>query len=149
MVVVHTFNPSTWRTEAGRSPSSRTAWYTELVPGLHRETLSWKTIDKSILVYVCLCVCIYACGCWVWSQEHIGFLDLELQVITSHQTLAMLGSQLDSSERTACVPNSWTTSPAPQFVFLVQSAIHFLKQNYTTHTQNILKYLRILIQNIL
>jgi hypothetical protein len=44
-VVAHTFNPSTWETEAGRFLSSRPAWSTEWVPGqpgLHRETLSQK-----------------------------------------------------------------------------------------------------------
>jgi hypothetical protein len=42
-VVAHTFNPSTWETEAGRFLSSRPAWSTKLVPGqpgLYRETLS-------------------------------------------------------------------------------------------------------------
>jgi hypothetical protein len=42
VVVVHTFNPSTWEAEAGRFLSSRPAWSTELVSGqlgLHRETL--------------------------------------------------------------------------------------------------------------
>jgi hypothetical protein len=40
------FNPSTWEAEAGGFLSSRPAWSTERVPGqpgLHRETLSWKT----------------------------------------------------------------------------------------------------------
>jgi hypothetical protein len=44
-VVVHTFNPSTREAEAGRFPSSRPAWSTNLVPGqpgLYRETLSQK-----------------------------------------------------------------------------------------------------------
>jgi hypothetical protein len=44
-VVVHTFNPSTWETEAGGFLSSRPAWSTEWVlgqPGLHRETLTQK-----------------------------------------------------------------------------------------------------------
>jgi hypothetical protein len=38
-VVAHTFNPSTWEVEAGRSLSSRPAWSTERIPGqpgLHR-----------------------------------------------------------------------------------------------------------------
>jgi hypothetical protein len=42
-VVVHTFNPSTWKAEAGRFLSSRPAWSTNWVPGqpgLYRETLS-------------------------------------------------------------------------------------------------------------
>jgi hypothetical protein len=45
--VVHTFNPSTWKAEAGGF--LRSAWSTEWVPaqpGLHRETLSWKTKNK-------------------------------------------------------------------------------------------------------
>jgi hypothetical protein len=46
-VVVHSFIPSTWEAEAGRTLSSSPAWSTERVPGqagLHRETLSQKTI---------------------------------------------------------------------------------------------------------
>ena len=42
-MVVHTFNPSAWKAEAGGSQGSRPAWSTEQVlgqPGLHRETLS-------------------------------------------------------------------------------------------------------------
>jgi hypothetical protein len=47
-VVAHTFSPSTWEAEieAGRFLSSRSAWSTKWVPGqpgLHRETLTWKT----------------------------------------------------------------------------------------------------------
>jgi hypothetical protein len=45
-VVEHTFNPSTWEAEAGRSLNLRPAWSTERIPGhpeLHRETLSQKT----------------------------------------------------------------------------------------------------------
>jgi hypothetical protein len=45
-MVVHAFNPSTWKAEAGRSLSSRPAWSTKWVPGqpeLYRETLSQKT----------------------------------------------------------------------------------------------------------
>ena len=45
-VVAHIFNPSTGEAVAGRFLSSRPAWTTEWVPGypgLHRETLSWKT----------------------------------------------------------------------------------------------------------
>jgi hypothetical protein len=42
-VVVHAFNPSTWKAEEGRFLSLRPAWSIEWVPGqpeLHRETLS-------------------------------------------------------------------------------------------------------------
>jgi hypothetical protein len=42
-VVAHTFNPSTWETEASGFLSSRPAWSTKWVlgqPGLYRETLS-------------------------------------------------------------------------------------------------------------
>jgi hypothetical protein len=42
-VVVHSFNPSTQKAEAGRFLSSRPAWSTKCVPGqpgLYRETLS-------------------------------------------------------------------------------------------------------------
>jgi hypothetical protein len=45
-VVAHAFNPSIWEAEAGRFLSSRPAWSTKWVPGqpgLHKETLSWKT----------------------------------------------------------------------------------------------------------
>jgi hypothetical protein len=49
VLVAHAFNPSTWEAEAGGFLSLRPAWSTELVPGqpgLHRETLSRKTIKK-------------------------------------------------------------------------------------------------------
>ena len=39
-MVVHTFNLRTQEAEAGRSLSSRSAWPTEQVPGLHRESPS-------------------------------------------------------------------------------------------------------------
>jgi hypothetical protein len=45
-VAAHTFNPSTWKAEAGGFLSSKPAWSTKRVPGqpgLHRETLSQKT----------------------------------------------------------------------------------------------------------
>jgi hypothetical protein len=45
-VVVYACNPSTWEAEAGGFLSLRPTWSTEWVlgqPGLHRETLSWKT----------------------------------------------------------------------------------------------------------
>jgi hypothetical protein len=44
-MVVHTFNSSTHKTEAGRSLSLRLVWCTELVPGqpgLYRESLPQK-----------------------------------------------------------------------------------------------------------
>ena len=44
-LVAHTFNPSTWKAEAGEFLSLRPAWSTEWVPGqpgLYRETLSKK-----------------------------------------------------------------------------------------------------------
>jgi hypothetical protein len=44
-VVAHAFNPSTWKTEAGRSLNSRPAWSIDQIPRhpeLHRETLSGK-----------------------------------------------------------------------------------------------------------
>lgn len=49
-MVVHSFNPNIWETEAGRSEASlvyreRAAWSTEQAPGhygLHSETLSQK-----------------------------------------------------------------------------------------------------------
>jgi hypothetical protein len=47
--VAHTFNPSIWEAEAGES--LRPAWSTEGVsglPGLHRETLSWKNKNKNL-----------------------------------------------------------------------------------------------------
>jgi hypothetical protein len=47
VLVAHAFNPSTWEAEAGGFLSSRPAWSTKWVPGqpgLHRETLSRKTI---------------------------------------------------------------------------------------------------------
>jgi hypothetical protein len=49
-VVVHAVNPSTREAEAGRFLSSRPAWSTEGFPGqpgLHRETLSRKTKNKT------------------------------------------------------------------------------------------------------
>jgi hypothetical protein len=56
-MVAHTFNPSTWEAEAGRSLSSRPAWSTKWVPGqpgLHRETLSRKTKKKKKLYYLAI-----------------------------------------------------------------------------------------------
>ena len=50
----HDFNPSTWEAEAGRFLSSRTAWFTECVPGqpgLHRETLSRKNKKKNKVIF--------------------------------------------------------------------------------------------------
>jgi hypothetical protein len=47
--VAHAFNPSSWEAEAGGFLNLRPAWSTERVPGqpgLHRETLSWKTKPK-------------------------------------------------------------------------------------------------------
>ena len=44
--VAPAFNPSTWEAEAGGFLSLRPAWSTEWAlgqPGMHRETLSWKT----------------------------------------------------------------------------------------------------------
>jgi hypothetical protein len=49
-VVVHAFNPRTREAEVGKSLSSRPAWSTQWVPGqpgLHRETLSRKTKNKT------------------------------------------------------------------------------------------------------
>jgi hypothetical protein len=46
-VVVHAFNPSTWEAEASGFLSLRSAWSIELVPGLHRETLSRKNKNKN------------------------------------------------------------------------------------------------------
>lgn len=46
VVVMNTFNPSTWKGEADRSVSFRLAWSTAQSPGhpgLHKETLSPKT----------------------------------------------------------------------------------------------------------
>ena len=48
---MHTFNPSTWEAEAGRSLSLRTAWSTGKVPGqpgLYRETLSRKFMGDGV-----------------------------------------------------------------------------------------------------
>lgn len=47
--MVHTFYPSTLKSEVGRSLSSRLVWFTEWVlgyPGLHGETLSQNEIEK-------------------------------------------------------------------------------------------------------
>jgi hypothetical protein len=49
VVVVHSFNLSTKQAEADKSLSSRPAWSSEKdpgKPGLHRETLSRKLINK-------------------------------------------------------------------------------------------------------
>jgi hypothetical protein len=48
-MVVHAFNPSTQKAEAGGFLSSRLVWSTKWVPGhpgLYRETLSQKTKTK-------------------------------------------------------------------------------------------------------
>jgi hypothetical protein len=50
-VVVHIFNSSTWKAEAGGSLSSRPPWSTKWVPGqpgIHRETLSGKQSKQQI-----------------------------------------------------------------------------------------------------
>ena len=47
--MAHAFNPRTWEAETGGFLSSGPAWSTERVPGqpgLHRETMSWKTNKK-------------------------------------------------------------------------------------------------------
>ena len=49
-MVVHTFNPITWKAEAGRFLSSRPAWSTKGSPGqpgLYRETLARKNKNKT------------------------------------------------------------------------------------------------------
>lgn len=49
-MVVHNFNPSTWKAEADESLSLRPAWSTELIAGqlrLHTKTLTQK-INKQI-----------------------------------------------------------------------------------------------------
>jgi hypothetical protein len=54
VVVVHAFNPSTREAERGRFLISRPAWSTKWVPGqpgLHRETLSQKNMDKCLCKY--------------------------------------------------------------------------------------------------
>ena len=48
-MVAHTFNPITWKGEAGRFLSLRPAWSTKggpIQPGLYRETLSRKKNKK-------------------------------------------------------------------------------------------------------
>jgi hypothetical protein len=53
-LVVHAFNPSTWKAEAGGFLSSRPAWSTEWVPGqpgLYRETLSRNPPPQKIVMY--------------------------------------------------------------------------------------------------
>jgi hypothetical protein len=55
--VAHAFNPSTWEAEAGGFLSSRPAWSTKWVPGLpglYRETLSWrkKKREKKTFTYL-------------------------------------------------------------------------------------------------
>jgi hypothetical protein len=51
VVVVYTFNPSTWEAEPGGSVSSKLAWSTDGVPeqpGWHRETLFQKTSKQTM-----------------------------------------------------------------------------------------------------
>jgi hypothetical protein len=48
--MVHAFNTSTWKAEAGGSLSLRSAWSTERVPGqpgIYREILSGKSRNKT------------------------------------------------------------------------------------------------------
>ena len=58
VVVVHTFNPSTWEVEAGRSLCLRPAWSTERVSGLcncteklclEKQTKQNKTTTKTTI----------------------------------------------------------------------------------------------------
>jgi hypothetical protein len=52
--VAHAFSYSTWKAEAGKSVSSRSAWSTERVPGqpgLHRETLSLIKKKNNCLLF--------------------------------------------------------------------------------------------------
>jgi hypothetical protein len=58
-MVAHTFNPSTWEAEAGEFLSSRSAWFTDWVPGqpgLLKKTMSQtkqnKTKKYSYKVYI-------------------------------------------------------------------------------------------------
>jgi hypothetical protein len=88
-MVGHTFNPSTWEAEAGEFLSSRPAWSTSRVPGqpgLHRETLSRKTKQKTnnkkvlILFYVHWCfACMYV------FVRMLDPLELELQALVNCQ----------------------------------------------------------------
>jgi hypothetical protein len=82
-VVAHAFNPSTWEAEAGGSLSSRPAWSTEWVPGqpgLHRETLSWKTNQhtKKSLVSPGNMWHFLACGlvCMVLNSSSFWTIDM-------------------------------------------------------------------------
>jgi hypothetical protein len=73
-VVVHTFNPSTREAEASGFLSSRPAWSTKWVPGgpgLHRETLSWKT---NIYIYISGNLYLKAIQ-WHWKIERQEFTD--------------------------------------------------------------------------
>jgi hypothetical protein len=94
-VVVHNFNPSTWKTKAGESLSSRPAWSTKWVPGqpgLHRETLTGKRKKKNktnftiswclrfTFIYVCA---LHVCGSMQGQRRTSDFLEPDLQAIVS------------------------------------------------------------------
>ena len=72
------FNPSTWEAEAGRFLSSRTAWSAKWVrgqPGLYRETVSRKTIKKSVnllLLWIIIWIAVLFNGLrWPLWKDHL------------------------------------------------------------------------------
>ena len=87
-VVGHTFNPSSWEAEAGRSLSLRPTGSTALVleqPGLHRETLSSKQnkTKKPGTLHHCISQC--------WATLVLSPAPKLLQVIRTMPALRLGG----------------------------------------------------------
>ena len=91
--MAHTFNPSTWETEADGFLSSRTAWYTEWVPGqpgLQKETLSRKTkqnkqTNKKGSIY--------------YQRKQFQFYQLHQSFLTSREPQTRPEGELDAKGR--------------------------------------------------
>jgi hypothetical protein len=129
-VVAHAFNPSTWEAEAGGFLSSRPAWTTEWVsgqPGLHRETLSWKTktnkqtkmliyikhFKKYLLIFMCMYVLwAYFCVPHAWEEQKKALNPWNWGYRQLWVTMWVLGTEPGSSIRAASVLYYWAISSA-------------------------------------
>jgi hypothetical protein len=98
-VVAHAFNPSIWEAEAGGFLSLSPAYSTEWVPGqpgLHRETLSWKTkqINVSSFLFLFFFETVsQLCRAWLawttamWSSLPPCLRSTEIEGICYHTQL--------------------------------------------------------------
>jgi hypothetical protein len=94
MVVARAFNPSIWKTESGRSLSSRIAWSTKQVlgqPELQRNpVLEKKKRKKNGFIYLFLYVGCFAwmyipsaCLVFVEAKEDLGFSGTKITDVLS------------------------------------------------------------------